>query len=280
MEILQLPKLKKDRIINTKYIYKEEIRIWDGKGLRCKHNREKKNCIDCDGSQICIHRRRRRECKECGGSRFCKHGKFYYLCNECGGDGLCYNCKYTRYVKRYVSEEDKYVKLCADCFYKLYPNEKKVPTKYKRKQHYINDKIIEEFGKNYFNYDITIDNSCSRRIPDWFKDYFTHILNFECDENQHKDRNSSCESKRLCELFVDCANRPFICIRFNPDRYININGDRIEGCFEFDEKNNIILNEKEFNRRWEIVINTITFYIENGTKKEIETIYLYYDNFD
>jgi len=182
--------------------------------------------------------------------------------------------------RRFVSKENKYVKTCADCFYNTYPDEKKVPTRYKRKQHYIHEKLKEKYGEDFFHYDKTIECGCSKKIPDWFRDCFKFALNLECDEEQHKRRDTSCENKRLVQLFLDCANRPFICLRFNPDKYINKNGEKIEGCFTFDEKNNLIVNQQEFEKRWNIIEQRIDYFLENGTKKSIELEKLFYDRFD
>ena len=48
----------------------------------------------------------------------------------------------------------------------------------------------------------------------------------------------------MMELFTDLGNRPLVMIRINPDKY-KIGKEKIEGCFEFDEKN-IIKNLNNF----------------------------------
>ena len=271
-----------------------------GGGGICEHNRRRSSCKECGGSSVCEHNRLRSRCKECGGGAICEHNRRRSSCKECGGREICehnrqrgsckicspnsnYFCELCHYItgtKRFVSKENKYVKICADCFYKTYPDEKKVPTRYKRKQHYIHEKLKEKYGEDFFQYDKTIECGCSRKIPDWFRDCFKFALNLECDEDQHKWNTTSCENKRLVQLFLDCANRPFICLRFNPDKYINKNGEKIEGCFTFDEKNNLIVNQQEFEKRWNIIEQRIDYFLENGTKKEIELEKLFYDGWD
>ena len=301
--IPELPKLKKDRVKGAKYLHKGEIKIWDGERLRCKHDKRKdlckecggsafckhgkhkSRCKECGGSAFCKHDKRKDLCKECGGSAFCEHGKIKAYCKECGGSAFCKSCKFVTGKKKYVSKEDKYVKLCADCFYKEYPDEKKVPSRYKRKQHYIHEKIKEIYGEDFFQYDKTIqgcdggESSCSRREPDWFVDLFRYVLHVECDEGQHIDRESSCESKRMMQLFQDTNNRPMVCIRFNPDKYTNSHGEKVKGCFTFDEKNNIVVDAQEFERRFEILTDKINEYLEIETKpeKEVSLEYLFYD---
>ena len=96
----------------------------------------------------------------------------------------------------------------------------------KQQEIQLGTELKEKYGEDFFQYDKTIECGCSRKIPDWFRDCFKFALNIECDEEQHKSRDTSCENKRLVQLFLDCANRPFICLRFNPDKYINKNGEK------------------------------------------------------
>ena len=319
-----LPK-KADRVVGEKYMHKGEVRIWNGRKLLCEHGKRKSRCRECGGSQICEHGKRKDQCRECtpsafcehgkqkaqcrqcggsqicehgkwkaqcrqcGGSAFCKHGKYRAQCRECGGSALCPVCNMVHPTKRYVTKEDRYVKMCADCFYFTYPDEKRVPTRYKRRQHYIHEKLTERFGIGFFEYDVSIQCSSSGRIPDWFRDCFHFVLNFELDENQHKDRDSSCEQKRLMQLFQDCGNRPFKCLRFNPDKYRKQNGDVHPGCFTFekvyDKENNVIdlkmiVNEEELDRRLQCVFYNLDRMLDQAPTKEVEVLHMFYDGYD
>jgi len=244
----------------------------------CIHNKRKSVCIECKGGSICIHNKRKNNCRLCGGSSFCNHNKQKYECRICSpcNNTLCVHCNFVVGKKRYISSKNTYEKLCADCYYHLYLDEKNIPTKYKKKQHYIHEKLKEIYGEEFFKYDVKVECGCSRKIPDWFVDLYKFTLNIECDENQHKSNDISCENKRLCELFLDCASRPFICIRFNPDSY-KIEEKKIEGCFTFDNKNNILVNQKEFDKRFDKLVEKIDYYLENGSEKNIECIKLFYD---
>ena len=333
--IIPLPP-KKNRIKGNRYLYNNEIKLWNGKTLMtiCKHKKRKYDCKLCNGSNrcshgkikvsckicspdtfcehntrktickickgnslcdhnklkylckickggsICEHNKRKSECRLCGGSRFCNHNKIKRKCRICSPESnyFCSSCKYIRGVQRYISSKNTYEKLCADCYYHLYPDEKKIPTKYKKKQHYIHEKLQEKYGSDFFKYDVKIECSCSGKIPDWFSDLYKFTLNIECDENQHRKEDTSCENKRLCELFLDCNSRPFVCIRLNPDSY-KIKEKKIGGCFGFDEKNNIIVNQEEFEKRFDLLVEKIDYYLENGSKKDIECIKLFYDEY-
>ena len=93
---------------------------------------------------------------------------------------------------------------------------------------------MTDFIKYQFqDQDMTFDkqtSGCSRRRPDVYIDKFTHIVITECDENQHKD--TSCENKRMMELFQDFGNRPIVYIRFNPDSYVNKDNKKVLSSFK------------------------------------------------
>ena len=88
-DLNDLPKRKSDRIIGSTYSFKGELRIWDGRKLRCKHNREKPKCIECAGGSICEHNRERAKCGECGGGSICEHNRERTKCKICGGGSIC-----------------------------------------------------------------------------------------------------------------------------------------------------------------------------------------------
>ncbi|MFA9202339.1 MAG: hypothetical protein ACEQSC_02335, partial [Candidatus Nanopelagicaceae bacterium] len=122
-----------------------------------------------------------------------------------------------------------------------------------------------------------IAGGCSRRRPDVYIDKFTHIVIIECDENQHRD--SSCDNKRTMELFQDFGNRPIVFIRFNPDKYINKEGEKIESCFRNQNQLNIpiIKSKKNWNFRLDLLKQTINKWIINIPEREITYEYLFYD---
>ena len=55
----------------------------------CEHQRNRSHCKECGGSQVCEHQRNRSQCKECGGSQVCEHQRIRSSCKECGGGGIC-----------------------------------------------------------------------------------------------------------------------------------------------------------------------------------------------
>ena len=89
-------------------------------------------------------------------------------------------------------------------------------------------------------------------------------------------------------LFKDCGNRPFCCLRFNPDKYTKQNNEKQEGCFDWEKFVNssghpdlrMIVNQEELERRMAIVIYHLRCMIEEGTSKEVDVLYLFYDGYD
>lgn len=99
MSIDILPKNIKDRIPGCKYMYENKIRIWNGKKLKCEHNKAISDCRECGGGSICVHNKNISKCKICEGGSVCEHKNQKYNCRQCKGKGFCvhnvdkYRCK-------------------------------------------------------------------------------------------------------------------------------------------------------------------------------------------
>jgi hypothetical protein len=83
----------------------------------------------------------------------------------------------------------------------------------------------------------------------------THCIVIECDEHSHDASYYSCENKRIMTIFRDLASRPLIVIRFNPDGY------KKKKCFDFNDKNQIIVNESEWEMRSNALKEEINFHL-------------------
>jgi len=241
--------------------------------LLCEHNKYKRNCPECSPQNFCEHGSRKDNCPECNPKLLCKHGSRKSNCHICSPKKFCIHCKHIRGKKRYVESLDKKVRCCIGCFYHYYPNDE-IPRRFKCKQHYFNEKLIEEFGVDFFQYDKKIKCGCSGKRPDWFIDCYKYSIIIELDEDQHK--YTSCDDKRMMELFTDLGNRPLVLIRINPDKYEGRTKKR-KGCFDFDEKNTLICDEKKFNKRFNILVEMIKYFIDNEPEKEITTEKLFFD---
>jgi len=92
---------KKYRIKGQSYLYQGIVRIWDGKELKCEHNKIRSQCIQCNGTGICEHKKRRTRCIDCNGTGICEHKKRRSACVDCNGSQIC--------------EHKKQKSKCVDC---------------------------------------------------------------------------------------------------------------------------------------------------------------------
>ncbi len=108
-------------------------------------------------------------------------------------------------------------------------------------------------------------------------DKFTHVVITECDENQHRD--TSCENKRIMELFQDFGNRPIVFIRFNPDSYINEKFEKVLSSFKMHKTLDVpmIREQKEWSDRLNVLKETINKWIIDIPNRELTCEYLFYD---
>ena len=118
LDYLPLPK-KNERIKGEKYMYKNEIVIWSGASLHCKHDRRKRHCKECGGSQICEHGRQKSHCKECGGSAICEHGSQKFQCKKCCGSAFCEHGRRKSRCKECggsgICEHGRQKSICKEC---------------------------------------------------------------------------------------------------------------------------------------------------------------------
>jgi hypothetical protein len=124
-----------------------------------------------------------------------------------------------------------------------------------------------------------IDDGCSKRRPDVLIDLFLFTLIVECDENQHK-HICECEEKRIYEIIEDLKYKNTIFIRFNPDSYYDLDGDKINSSWILDEEGRIQLNYakiSDWNNRLQILKDTIQYWLDNRPEKLIEVVQLFYD---
>ena len=93
MSIQQLPKRINNRVVGMVYMNNGREVTWNGKMLRCVHDKRPTSCKECGGSHICEHKRRKYDCVRCSGSRTCIHKKRKTDCMLCSGAN---NCRHKR----------------------------------------------------------------------------------------------------------------------------------------------------------------------------------------
>jgi len=169
---------------------------------------------------------------------------------------------------------------CLFCYAHLFPD-KKISTNYKTKEREVTSFILANFNDKTWIVDKIISDGCSKRRPDLLIDLGYQIIIIEVDENQHIKYDCSCENKRLMEISKDVGHKNIIFIRFNPDDYINSKNIKIKSCWKLNNKGNLLLYDKEnWTTRLNSLKDQINYWITNKTDKMIETVQLYYDEFN
>ena len=214
----------------------------------------KRTCITCNTNQAIFNfgDLKPQFCSQC------KLPDMINVANKCKNKN-CLNCGNVKY---------KYY--CTHCFSNLFPNDLltlKIRTK--SKENYVRDFLNENYEG--FIHDTPLwtghcDCSQRRRI-DHRKLIGNTLLCIETDENQHKRYDEKDEEIRYNDLYMLHGGK-FIFIRFNPDKYINKNGNKIDTSMK---------------KRMDDLRDEINIQIERiHTDKNIELLelhYLFYDGY-
>ena len=171
-----------------------------------------------------------------------------------------------------------------------FPDES-VTRNYKIKEMHVVNKVKDKFQNLSWicdkKYDFAPSECGSLRRPDMYCHFGDKVIIVEVDENQHKLYDSTCDNKRLCELYQDFNFLPITFIKFNPDDYYDINNKRVTSCFGYD-KNGICKikksKETEFENRLNKLFDTINQLIDNKKEKDetksINIIKLFFDQYN
>ena len=117
---------------------------------------------------------------------------------------------------------------------------------YKTKEYAVIEFIIKNFPREKYTWieNKKIQDGCSRKLPDLLLDLGYQIIIVEIDENRHDSYECICENKRLMEISRDLQHRSIIFIRFNPDKYIDINGTEIPSCWKANMSGIHVIHDK------------------------------------
>jgi hypothetical protein len=245
------------------------------KALYCKEHK-KEGMVDVK-NKTCIHR----ECKiqpnyNIDGQRtalYCskhkKEGMINVRHKTCKSEWCFTLCR------------ERYDGYCMYCYMNLFPD-KPVSRNYKTKEHSVVEFVTTKFPDFTWVADKHVSDGCSKRRPDLLLDLGYQIIIVEVDENQHIDYDCSCENKRIMELSQDVGHIPIVFVRFNPDNYIDENGNKISSCWGQDG-NGICVIKKSKKVEWETRLQQLNDQIQywsnpfNKTNKTIEVVQLFYD---
>ena len=250
---------------------KEYCKLCDGSQI-CEHNNRREYCKLCDGSQICEHEIRRENCFDCDGSKFCEHNERRERCVLCDGSALCKNTLCG------TISSNKYDGFCFRCFVIEFPDSIIVHN-YRNKEFAVTAFISENFKDMNWICNKSIKKGGSQKRPDLLLDLENKIIIIEIDENQHTQSIYKDEYKRINDISHDVCNKPIIFIRFNPDSYVDIDGEKIDSCWGYIELRGLtqVINKTDWVNRLEILKNVVNYWINTEPDKIIEIEYLFYN---
>jgi hypothetical protein len=144
------------------------------------------------------------------------------------------------------------------------PNSKNYLTKQNKLMTY-----LDSLGLYGITTDKIINNGeCGKERPDRVYDLNDKIIIIECDENQHKDREKSCEITRMKNISQSFGGIPVYFIRWNPDKYKLFHSSHIPESLTARHK----------------LVGKLLFDIHHNKYKMphalLSVLYLYYDNWN
>ena len=182
------------------------------------------------------------------------------------GDNTCENCLDTNKACQYeyIVNDISYI-ICKECNKILNKDENNI-----RIECIWSDYIDDNLGINYLSSNdksLKYSNGCSLKRPDklYLDNKVTYIL--ECDENQHKHIDSTCEDKRITELNWEIMNNfaninktstKLVVLRWNPHLYNS-----------YENKNQ--------QERLDFFIKVFQNVLKKNPINPITIIYMYYD---
>ena len=126
----------------------------------------------------------------------------------------------------------------------------------------------------------------SGRKPDVLIDMGEWVVVVEVDEGQHKQDSykSTCENKRIMQIFDDMGRRPTVFIRFNPDNYVDAAGIKVSSPWTVDGRTGSALHVSADNRsvwqtRLEALASAMERAMSNRPEQDVSIVKLYYDGY-
>ena len=155
---------------------------------------------------------------------------------------------------------------CARCFAYIFPDEKH--GHFKTREMKLKEYLTQQYPDKTITHDKHVE--CHRYRPDFVFDMGSHTIVIEIDENQHRSYDTSCDNKRLVSIFQGLGSRPIVMVRFNPDRY-----DNVQGCFKRDGQ--LSGTGQEWKKRTGHLKERIDHWIGTQPDREISVEHLFFN---
>jgi hypothetical protein len=173
---------------------------------------------------------------------------------------------------------------CYRCFVHTFPDNT-IVWKHKTKERAVADYVRAAYPRCDVALDGRVPGGCSKRRPDMLMDMGDRVIIVEVDETQHRGYDTTCENKRMMELFVDCGSRPLIMVRINPDGYLSASGERVPSCWGCTEFRGLCVVRDAQKVGWETRLRALKGAVDAAISddvaslKEVTVVHLFYDGF-
>ncbi len=129
----------------------------------------------------------------------------------------------------------------------------------------ITNLLEENFDPEIFKHDKTVLGGCSMKRPDFLIVTEWGNIVLEVDENQHNRKTYPCECEvsRMKEIYFDCGVNHLLFIRYNPDKYITLDNERMFSS----------------SKRREFLVKFRRDHIKERMFDHLGVVYLFYDGF-
>ncbi len=192
-----------------------------------------------------------------------------------------------------MSGYPKYEGYCLRCAIH-YLSYTPIARNYKTKETTVADHVVKTFPELNWVCDKKVEGGRSRRRPDLITDVGSHYIIIEIDENSHVHYDCSCDNKRTMELVLDVNTgiqedivqdvpisfKPIVFIRFNPDKYLDLDGIPVASCWSTSKQGLHHVPPRQ-QAKWRKRLYALTEQIQYWTKykpeKLVEVVQLYYD---
>ena len=199
-----------------------------------------------------------------------------------------------------IGKQDAYDGQCVRCFCASNPNDERARTALKC-IHVREQTTVAEVKKSFPNFTWTLDKPLglhrsflrgvnTRFRPDARTTVGNIVILIEIDEDSHRRYLCAKEREREESLVLQLRGKTPVMIRFNPDRYEDINGNKHASCFSAPSKVEGTTHvpkkqQKQWKERIATLIDTIRYLSDpdeelppKQDERAMLTIELFYDN--
>jgi hypothetical protein len=137
--------------------------------------------------------------------------------------------------------------------------------------------IKQEFTSVGWLFDKSIDNNNGYR-PDALLRMSSHAIVVEIDENQHARYDVVAEKVRIETIQKDVGT-PVVFIRFNPDTYVDGDGEKHDPCWKFDTSGLYFAhNREDWTTRLKTLRATLLRHMSQAPSDLISEVNLFFSN--